>query len=109
MGSVSVRQLTETRRNRLLIRNVKQSLEVYSQQKPLSEVAKIMTKPNKENDNEASPSTEIFDWLQQQKEFDMRYNTSKFGVLESKVSKFAEKFDPISSLDDEFYEYTGPS
>lgn len=66
-----------------------------------------MTKPNKENDNEVSPSTEIFDWLQQQKEFDMRYNTSKFGVLESKVSKFAEKFDPISSLDDEFYEYTG--
>ena len=27
MGSVTVRELTETRRNRLLIRNVKQSLE----------------------------------------------------------------------------------
>ena len=53
------------------------------------------------------PSQEIRCWLQQQKEMDMRCYPRNVGVLESNVSKFADKFDPISALDDEFYEYTG--
>ena len=64
-----------------------------------------MTMPSEGKDG--GPSEEIWCWLQQQRELDMRCYPSSLGVLESNVSKFVDKFDPISALDDEFYEYTG--
>ena len=113
----------ETRKSRLLIKNARQSLAGYSQQKLAEEeqqdskVAKIMTAPSSSEENDksdpsdvsvsVSPEDEMSCWLKKQREFEQRYFRAKFGVLESNVSKFAEKFDPISALDDEFFEYTG--
>ena len=55
------------------------------------------------------PSEEIAAWLESLNNFDQRYipGQGKFSVLESNVSKTADKFDPISAVDDEFYEYNG--
>ena len=53
------------------------------------------------------PSVEISSWLQQLNNFDQRFLLGKYSTLESNVSPSAEKFDPISSVDDEFYQYTG--
>ena len=101
----------ESRKSRILIRNARQNLDDYNQQKHTedtnSKVPKIMTKTEEKNDSTSNPSEEISSWLETQREFVMRCYRTKFGVLESNVSKFADKFDPISSLDDEFYEYTG--
>ena len=129
MGSVlEARLRRETRRSRLLIRNARQSLAGYNQQKLAEEQqdcqeaskARIMrvaaassessessNSSEGKNDVRLGPSDEISCWLKEQGEFEPRYQRTKAGVLESKVSKFAEKFDPISALDDEFYEYTG--
>ena len=131
MGSVlEARLRRETRKSRLLIKNARQSLAGYNtQQKTLeqeeqnSKVAKIMTASSASEETDksepsdvrtsvsvsvsVSPADEMSVWLKKQGEFEQRYFRTKFGVLESNVSKFAEKFDPISALDDEFYEYTG--
>ena len=53
------------------------------------------------------PSVEISSWLQQLNNFDQRFLLGKYSTLERNVSPSAEKFDPISSVDDEFYQYTG--
>ena len=109
----------ETRKSRLLIKNARQSLAGYNQQKLVAEEEQnsIMTAPSASEENDkskpsdvrasVSPRDEMSGWLAKQGEFEQRYYRTKFGVLESNVSKFAEKFDPISALDDEFYEYTG--
>ena len=126
MGSVlEARLRRETRKSRLLIKNARQSLAGYDEQKLAEQqnykVAKIMTAGTASEQNDKSepgadsdasdanlsPADEISGWLKQQGEFEPRYCRTKLGVLESKVSKFAEKFDPISALDDEFFEYSG--
>merc|ERR1719325_160059 len=54
------------------------------------------------------PSQEISAWLAKLSNFDLRHCLpAVLPGLESKVSTVSTKFDPISSLDDEFYTYTG--
>merc|ERR1719195_1303841 len=54
------------------------------------------------------PSQEISAWLAKLSNFDLRHCLpAVLPGLESKVSAVSAKFDPISSLDDEFYTYTG--
>ena len=121
MGSVlEARLRRETRKSRLLIKNARQSLAGYNNSQLTLSEDQIMTAPSvsvspeeKERSQPShvrarlNPEDEMSAWLGKQAEFEPRYFLAKFGVLESKVSKFAEKFDPISALDDEFYEYTG--
>ena len=125
----------ESRRSRMVINNARLNLEDYNKQQKSSAdkvVERIQTnmKPvileQKQTDFDnvrvssfsqgiiianicplVQPSDEISAWLRSLNNFDQRYIPSKVGVLESNVSKQAVKFDPISSLDDEFYTYTG--
>ena len=53
------------------------------------------------------PCEEISEWILSLNTFDQRYIPPSLSCLSSNVSRGAAKFDPISSLDDEFYEYSG--
>lgn len=100
----------ETRRSRLLIKSAKLNLEDYHHQKEAvpshQENVDMKSAPLKMASN-SNPSEELSTWLDSLNTFHQRYVSPTLTALQSNVSHATEKFDPIASVDDEFYEYTG--